>query len=311
MTFGRIDILVNNAGGATDGFGNTLENISDEQWRIGIDTNLTGAVYCSRAVIPHMLEEGGGQDHQRDVRLRAARRPQQLHVHERQGRAHQLHARAGDDLRAGHPGEPDRARPLPARRSRQAIEWWRGGKFTPMGRLGKDEELGPLCVFLASDLTSYMNGQIIVLDGGGLAGGHAPTGFAPRRAAAARRWRDGRASSRCDGKSALVIGASNPIGRAIAVALGEAGADVAVATTTRAQARRGARQLLLQRDVGAQPQDIRAGDRRRGRGGRRALIARAVSEFGRLDVLVNAQDLPFAKPAYRDDHSTSGGVCWT
>jgi hypothetical protein len=42
-----------------------------------------------------------------------------------------------------------------------------------------DEELGPLCVFLASDLTSYMNGQIIVLDGGGLAGGHAPTGFAP------------------------------------------------------------------------------------------------------------------------------------
>jgi NAD(P)-dependent dehydrogenase (short-subunit alcohol dehydrogenase family) len=48
-----------------------------------------------------------------------------------------------------------------------------------MGRLGEDEELGPLCVFLASDLTSYMNGQIIVLDGGGLAGGQLPTGFAP------------------------------------------------------------------------------------------------------------------------------------
>ncbi|MCH7484650.1 MAG: SDR family NAD(P)-dependent oxidoreductase, partial [Chloroflexi bacterium] len=35
-----------------------------------------------------------------------------------------------------------------------------------------------------------------------------------------------------DGKRALVIGASNAIGRAIAVALAEAGADVAVATTT-------------------------------------------------------------------------------
>jgi NAD(P)-dependent dehydrogenase (short-subunit alcohol dehydrogenase family) len=58
-------------------------------------------------------------------------------------------------------------------------EWWKHGKFVPMGRLGEDEELGPLCVFLASDLTSYMNGQIIVLDGGGLAGGQLPTGFAP------------------------------------------------------------------------------------------------------------------------------------
>jgi len=39
--------------------------------------------------------------------------------------------------------------------------------------------LGPLCVFLASDLSSGMNGGILALEGGGLAGGHAPTGFAP------------------------------------------------------------------------------------------------------------------------------------
>ncbi|MDP9180873.1 MAG: SDR family oxidoreductase, partial [Chloroflexota bacterium] len=58
---GRIDILVNNAGGATEGMGNTLDDISDKQWRIGIDTNLTGAVYCSRAAIPHMLAIGGGK----------------------------------------------------------------------------------------------------------------------------------------------------------------------------------------------------------------------------------------------------------
>ena len=59
--FGRIDILVNNAGGATDGFGNSLEAITDEHWRVGIATNLTGAMYCSRAVIPHMLERGSGK----------------------------------------------------------------------------------------------------------------------------------------------------------------------------------------------------------------------------------------------------------
>jgi NAD(P)-dependent dehydrogenase (short-subunit alcohol dehydrogenase family) len=59
------------------------------------------------------------------------------------------------------------------------IEWWKEGKFVPMGRLGRDEEIAWLCVFLASDLTTYMNGQVVVLDGGGLAGGHVPTGFAP------------------------------------------------------------------------------------------------------------------------------------
>src|SRR3990172_3825248 len=59
--YGRIDILVNNAGGATPGMQNSLPEVSDEIWRVGIYTNLTGAMYCCRAVIPHMLEHGGGK----------------------------------------------------------------------------------------------------------------------------------------------------------------------------------------------------------------------------------------------------------
>src|SRR5258707_2484127 len=39
--FGKIDILVNNAGGGDDSAGKTLEEITDEQWRRGLDTNLT------------------------------------------------------------------------------------------------------------------------------------------------------------------------------------------------------------------------------------------------------------------------------
>jgi hypothetical protein len=45
--------------------------------------------------------------------------------------------------------------------------------------VGKDEELGPACVFLASEASNYMNGEMIALEGGGLAGGEVPTGFAP------------------------------------------------------------------------------------------------------------------------------------
>jgi NAD(P)-dependent dehydrogenase (short-subunit alcohol dehydrogenase family) len=97
-------------------------------------------------------------------------------------------------------------------------------------------------------------------------------------------------------RAALVIGAGGAIGRAVAVALAEAGADVAVATSTRAQKeevvanscanevwalnRRGFAQAI----DAASESDVSA------------LLQRAVSELGRLDVLVNAHDLPFARP---------------
>ncbi|MDP9180476.1 MAG: SDR family oxidoreductase [Chloroflexota bacterium] len=100
-----------------------------------------------------------------------------------------------------------------------------------------------------------------------------------------------------DGKAALVMGASNSIGRAIAVALGEAGADVAVATTTLARdeeviANSCSNELwALNRKTFAQAID--SSDER----DVEALISRAASELGRLDILVNAQDLPLAQPA--------------
>jgi 7-alpha-hydroxysteroid dehydrogenase len=176
--YGRIDILVNNAGGATDGFGNALEAITDSQWRVGIDTNLTGAMYCSRAVIPHMMERGGGKiiNVTSGFGLRAGRN----NFIYTSAKAALINFTRSLTMTYGPTIQANLIAPgLFPHDDPAMTEWWRGGKFTPMGRLGKDEELGPLCVFLASDLTSYMNGQIIVLDGGGLAGGHAPTGFAP------------------------------------------------------------------------------------------------------------------------------------
>ena len=98
------------------------------------------------------------------------------------------------------------------------------------------------------------------------------------------------------GKAALVIGASNPLGRAAAVALAEAGADVAVATTARTQreevaANSCANEVWALNRKGF-AETIDAGDE----SDVESLVERAVSELGRLDVLVNAQDLHFAKP---------------
>src|SRR3972149_53687 len=54
-------ILLKTAGGAPPGRGKPVEEITDEEWRLGIDTNLSGTFYCCRAVIPHMLAQGGGK----------------------------------------------------------------------------------------------------------------------------------------------------------------------------------------------------------------------------------------------------------
>jgi NAD(P)-dependent dehydrogenase (short-subunit alcohol dehydrogenase family) len=55
--FGAVDVLINNAGVGR------MANISDmstEDWRQVIDTNLSGVFYCSRAAIPEMKRRGGG-----------------------------------------------------------------------------------------------------------------------------------------------------------------------------------------------------------------------------------------------------------
>jgi gluconate 5-dehydrogenase len=98
------------------------------------------------------------------------------------------------------------------------------------------------------------------------------------------------------GKNALVIGASNSLGRAAAVALAEAGANVGVTTTLRIQAEEVianscANEIWALNRKGF-AQEIDAADE----SDVKAAVERAASEFGHLDILVNAQDLPFAKP---------------
>lgn len=55
--FGAVDILVNNAG--VGRFANVTE-MSTEDWRQVIDTNLSGVFYCTRAALPEMKRRGGG-----------------------------------------------------------------------------------------------------------------------------------------------------------------------------------------------------------------------------------------------------------
>jgi NAD(P)-dependent dehydrogenase (short-subunit alcohol dehydrogenase family) len=177
--FGRIDVLINNAGGASSGWNKPVEAITDEQWRGGIDLNVTSAFYCCRAVLPHMLRQGGGKiiNVTSGVGVRAMRH-NYMYATAKAGMINLTRAMAlnyaDKNIRINLilPGIFPHDDPV-------MMQFWQHGKFIPVGRVGKDEELGPACVFLASDASNYMSGEMIALEGGGFAGGQIPTGFAP------------------------------------------------------------------------------------------------------------------------------------
>ncbi|MFF3340185.1 mycofactocin-coupled SDR family oxidoreductase [Streptomyces flavidovirens] len=58
--FGRIDVLLNNAGVLGPG-GVRVHELTEEQWQLALDVNLSGTWRCCRAVLPHMVEQGGGR----------------------------------------------------------------------------------------------------------------------------------------------------------------------------------------------------------------------------------------------------------
>ncbi len=98
------------------------------------------------------------------------------------------------------------------------------------------------------------------------------------------------------GRVALVVGVGDPLGRAAAVALAEAGADVAVATL-----RAGPQEVVRVNSVANEIWSLGRGNTAITLDGSNensvdAAIARTTSELGRLDILVNAADLPVAAP---------------
>jgi 2-deoxy-D-gluconate 3-dehydrogenase len=58
QTFGRLDILVNNAGTTVR---KPPQEITPDEWRMVMDTNLSAAFFCAQAAYPHMVKAGGGK----------------------------------------------------------------------------------------------------------------------------------------------------------------------------------------------------------------------------------------------------------
>ena len=176
--FGRIDILINNAGGGGAGRGKTLPELTDEDWRQGMDTNLTTAFFCSRAIVPHFLEQGGG----RIINVTSG-------WGFRGGRGNFMYSIAkGGVIQLTKALAMTYARDnilctciAPGLFPYQADEERReqAGSMQPIGRVGEVDEIGAAAVFLASDASEYMSGETVLIDGGAIAGGLIPAGIVP------------------------------------------------------------------------------------------------------------------------------------
>jgi NAD(P)-dependent dehydrogenase (short-subunit alcohol dehydrogenase family) len=160
--FGKIDILVNNLNLE---FGKPFLEVTEGEWKRVIDTNLTAVFLCSKAVGKHMVEQRAGKI----VNIVSGGAERGLPN--------------GTAYCASMGGVVQLTRAL-------ALEWARknvrvnavgvgwmensfAGKqedsvahYIPMRRRGRPEDIAPLVVFLASNASSYLSGQVYFVDGG-------------------------------------------------------------------------------------------------------------------------------------------------
>ncbi len=164
--FGSIDILVNNAGITKDGL---MMRISEQQWDAVIAVNLKSAFNFIHACLPIMMRQRSGSI----INMASV-----VGVHGNAGQANYAASKAGlialaksiaqevgsRGIRANAiaPGFIETA--MTAALPDNVREDW--VKKIPLRRGGKPEDIADVATFLASDLSSYVSGQVIQVDGG-------------------------------------------------------------------------------------------------------------------------------------------------
>jgi len=182
--FGHLDILVNNAGiGDGPGRGKAVWELADEDWLNGIAVNLNGTFFCTRAALKHMRSQKSGVilNIASGMGMRAT--PQSpTYAAAKAGVINFTQTVASAVVRDGirvNCITPGLVEQQPAATEEEAEAIRKRGSYITARRLGQAWELGPLALFLCSDASSYVTGANYPIDGGGLAGGIAPTGHAP------------------------------------------------------------------------------------------------------------------------------------
>ena len=177
---GRVDVLLNNAGIVRGQGAIPIWEISDDDWQVGIEVNMSSAFYCARAIAKHMVERGGGKiiNVSSGFGYRGGR-DNYMYCVGKGGIVQLTRVLATSLGRYGITSTCIVPGFIPTEGTDESRLTLPRGEFIPIGRVGHPHEMGAVAVFLASGASDYMNGEAFIIDGGGLAGGAAPTGHAP------------------------------------------------------------------------------------------------------------------------------------
>jgi 3-oxoacyl-(acyl-carrier-protein) reductase len=164
--FGRVDILVNNAGITRDGL---MMRMSEQQWDMVININLKSAFNFIHALAPVMMRQKGGSI----INMSSV-----VGVHGNAGQANYSASKAGmiglaksiarelgsRGIRANAIAPGFIVTEMTHQLSDDVREEW--AKQIPLRRPGTPDDVANAAIFLASDLSAYITGQVIQIDGG-------------------------------------------------------------------------------------------------------------------------------------------------
>jgi 3-oxoacyl-[acyl-carrier protein] reductase len=170
-TFGRIDVLVNNAAFTRGPDRVPIVELDPDIFQKVIDIKITGTYLCTRAVLPHMIQQGEGgkivnisstAGKRGSANTLAYNAANFAAVGMTQSMAREL-GKYKINVNCVCPGAVDTHRMDVLGRGER---WQQMADTTPIGRHGTDDETGAFIAYLCSEAASWIHGQSININGG-------------------------------------------------------------------------------------------------------------------------------------------------